>query len=87
MYQRRSRSTRWLIRRPGHLLAFWLSLSLFSLVGILLVALVLPIYYLPAFIVTTWLSLGLDLRYMPRAFRAWRKQDAGTGQPAPLDSL
>jgi hypothetical protein len=72
-YQRRSRSTRWLIRRPERLLGWWLFLALFSLLGIVLIV-VMPVYLLPAFLVPAWLQLGVDFIYIPRAFRASRKQ-------------
>lgn len=72
LYARRSRSTRWLIARPERLLSWWLFLVLFALAGIVLALLVMPTEFLAAFLVPTVLQLVADVRYMPRAFRAWR---------------
>lgn len=75
LYARHSRSTRWLIARPERLLGWWLFLAAFGLIGILLVLVVMPTEFLAAFLVPTVLQLGVDVRYMPRAFRAWRAED------------
>jgi hypothetical protein len=72
LYAKRSRTTSWLVRRPGHLLAWWLFLLLYGLLGIALALVAMPVYYLPAFIVPAALQLAVDLPYIPRALRAWR---------------
>jgi hypothetical protein len=72
LYARRSRSTRWLIARPKRLLGWWLFLVVFALVGIVLALVVMSTEFLAAFLVPTVLQLVVDVRYMPRAFRAWR---------------
>jgi urea transporter len=74
----RSRSTRWLIARPERLLGWWLFLLLFGLLGVVLAMFGMPVYYLVPFIVPGWLQLAVDLRYMPRAFRAWRNSSGGS---------
>lgn len=75
LYKRRSRSTRWLMRRPEHLLAWWLFLTLFGALGILLTVVgVLPVYFLPGLLWAGWLQPAVDRMYIPRAFRAWRRQ-------------
>lgn len=91
LYARRSRSTRWLIARPERLLGWWLFLVVFSLVGIVLALVVMPTEFLAAFLVPTVLQLAVDVRYMPRAFRAWRADDPDGVRPldpisAPSDS-
>jgi hypothetical protein len=82
----KDRPTRWLVQKPERLLGSWLFLVLFSLLGIVLALVVMPVYYLPAFIVPTWLQLGVDLRYIPRAFRAWRAGEGGGAGPLAPDS-
>jgi hypothetical protein len=78
--------TRWLVQRPHRLLAWWLFLVLLSLVGIVLALTVLPLYYLAVFVVPAWLQLLADLRYIPRAFRAWRAGEPDGSGPAPRDA-
>src|SRR3954447_1295784 len=72
LYEKRSRSTRWLVERPQHLLVWWLFLALFGLLGVVLALTGMPTYYAVPFIVAGWLQLIVDLVYIPRAFRAWR---------------
>jgi hypothetical protein len=55
-------------------------LVLFGLLGIVLVLIVVPVYFLPAFLVAALLLLGADLIYIPHAFRAWKGQTS-TGDP------
>ena len=86
LYEKRSRSSRWLIERPGRLLAWWVFLALFSLAGIALALTVMPLYYLPVFIVPTWLQLVVDLRCIPRAFRAWRGNEGDGAGPTSVES-
>jgi urea transporter len=78
LYEARSRSTRWLIARPERLLGWWLFLLLFGVLGVVLAMIGMPVYYLVPFIVPGWLQLVVDLRYMPRTFRAWRNSSGGS---------
>lgn len=73
-----SRSDAWLIERPSHMLVWWVGLFAFGLLGVVLVLTVLPEYWLPGFLVGPLLLIGVDLKYIPRVFRAWcSERDAG----------
>src|SRR5579875_3658596 len=75
-YARHSRSTRWLTARPERLLGWWFLLVLFAVAGIVLALVVMPTEFVAAFLVPTVLQLVVDVRYMPRAFRAWRGDES-----------
>ena len=73
LYEKRSRSTRWLVERPERLLGWWLFLVVVGLLGIVVFVLIgKPGYYAVPVIVPGLLQLVVDLVYIPRAFRAWR---------------
>lgn len=76
--QRLSRSDAWLIARPSRLLIWWIGLFALVLLGVVLVLTVLPGSWLPGFLVAPLLLIGVDAKYIPRVFRAWRSgRDAG----------
>jgi hypothetical protein len=56
----------------GRLLGWWLFLVAFGLLGAALALTVMPVYYLPAYVVGPALQVAVDARYVQRAFRAWR---------------
>jgi hypothetical protein len=72
LYEKRSRTTRWLIERPERLLGWWLFLVRFGLLGVIGFALIGKPGYAVPFVVPLLLQLVVDLVYIPRAFRAWR---------------
>jgi hypothetical protein len=80
LYEKRSRSTRWLIERPERLLGWWLLLILFGLLGVVIFAVIGKPGYAVPLVTPGLLQLVVDLVYIPRAFRAWR--DSGGRSPA-----
>jgi hypothetical protein len=73
LYEKRSRSTRWLVERPERLLGWRLFVVLVSLLGVVVFVLIgKPGYDAVPVIVPGLLQLVVDLVYIPRAFRAWR---------------